>query len=156
MIYRKLYIPEYDWLTHIFYHVTCYWVDDIIDMLESIDCPEKELRESYENLMACKLNTGLTYSNYRLRESVMVISDTSSAKEFSNSLRHECRHLEDHISIAYGLSVGGEEVCYLAGFIGEELSDDMAMFICDCDCHEKDIKKQIYQQENNEKNDYKD
>ena len=132
MIYRELHIPKYDWLVHVYYHVTCYWVDEIMDCLEKIDCPDEKLKESYGNLTACKLNTGLTYSNYRLRESVMVISQTSSPKEFLNSIMHECRHLEDHIAIAYKMPVGGEEVAYLTGYIGGEISRDIQMFTCPC------------------------
>lgn len=61
MIYRELNIPKYNWLVHIFYHVTCYWTDEIMDCLKSIGCPPQKLKESYRNLEACKLNTGLTH-----------------------------------------------------------------------------------------------
>ena len=118
MIYRELNIPQYNWLVHVFYHVTCYWTDEIMDCLKNIGCPPQKLKESYRNLKACKLNTGLTYSNYYLRESVMVIGKTSSSDEFSDSMMHELRHLEDHIATAYKMPAGGEEIAYLAGYIG--------------------------------------
>ena len=141
MIYRELNIPKYNWLVHIFYHVTCYWTDEIMDYLKSIGCPPQKLKESYRNLEACKLNTGLTYSNYHLRESVMVIGKTSSEEEFSDSLMHELRHLEDHIAIVYKMPAGGEEIAYLAGYIGRKLSKDIQMFICSCDCHKHQKKR---------------
>lgn len=141
MIYRELYIPKYDWLVQIFYHVTCFWTDEIVDCLRNIGCPPDKLEEAYQNLTACKLNTGLTYSNYHFRESVMVIGKTSSSSEFSNSLLHESRHLEDHIATVFEMPLGGEEVAYLAGYIGQQLSKDMQMFICTCDCHKHQKKK---------------
>lgn len=142
MIYRELDIPKYRWRVHIFYHVTCYWTDEIIECLKNIGCPPQKLREAYHNMIACKLNTGLTYSNYHLMESVMVIGKTSSYDEFSDSLMHELRHLEDHIATVYEMRLGGEEIAYLAGCIGKKLSKDMQMFICSCDCH-KHQKKQL-------------
>lgn len=141
MIYRELHIPEYDWLVHIYYHVTCYWVDEIMDCLEGIGCPPDKLEESYRNLTACKLNTGLTYSNYRTQESVMVISRTSSPEEFSNSIMHECRHLIDHLATVYKMPQGGEEVAYLAGYIGGKLFKDIQIFICNCNCHKHQKEK---------------
>lgn len=41
---------------------------------------------------------------------------------------------------------GGEDIAYLAGDIGEELVEDVAMFICNCHCHENDIENIIHQQ----------
>ncbi len=41
---------------------------------------------------------------------------------------------------------GCEDIAYLAGDIGEELVEDVAMFICNCHCHENDIENIIHQQ----------
>lgn len=114
---------------HIFYRVTCYYTEEIIGLLKSIDCPKDKAREAYNNLVSCKLDTGVTYSNYKLRKSVMVISKTSSPEEFLNSLKHECRHLEDHIATAFKMPIGGEEVAYLAGYLGRMLYEDVQLFI---------------------------
>lgn len=138
MIKRDLYIKKYDWQVYIFYRVTCYYTDEIIGLLKSIGCPEYKAREAYDNLMSCKLDTGVTYSNFRLRKSVMVISKTSSPEEFSNSIKHECRHLEDHIATAFRMPLGGEEVAYLAGYLGAKLYKDMQLFICNCHRHQNE------------------
>lgn len=155
MITKDLYIPKYRWIVHIFYRVTCYYTADILSCLESIECPDDKLRAAYKNMISCHLDTGLTYSNYNLHESVMVIGKTSSYKEFANSLFHETRHLCDHIGIACNMEMGGEEIAYLTGYVGEKLASDIQMFICDCNCHENEIKKQIYQQQKTKRNDYK-
>lgn len=68
---------------------------------------------AYGNLKSGKLDTGLTYSNALRRESVVVISRTSSALEFLQSLTHELGHLSCHIAECYGIGLGGEEVRYI-------------------------------------------
>lgn len=93
MIRRDYHIKRYDWVIHVLYNVTCSRISDIIALLRRAGCPESKIREAYGNVGSCKLDVGLTYSNYRSRESVMVIGRTSSYREFSNSLFHECRRL---------------------------------------------------------------
>lgn len=141
MITRRIHIRKYDWVVHIFYAVTCYWTDIIMDTLESIDCPENILLESYHNLNACKLDTGLTYSNYGRRETVMVVGLTSSPSEFLNSFDHERKHLEAHIAKTFRINPWGEEIAYLSGDIAQMLTEDVQMFICDCNEHRQMITK---------------
>lgn len=143
MIAKDLYIREYDWNLRIYYAVTCYHTDEIMQDLFEIHCPERTMRKAYKNMSACQLNTGLTYSNPRLRESVIVIGMWSDASEFDNSFAHELRHFTDHVANAFGLESGGEEVAYLTGNIRRELYPINSMFLCDCTCHNKDVEKEI-------------
>lgn len=145
MIRRDYHIKRYDWVIHVLYNVTCSRTSDIIALLRRVGCPESKIREAYGNMGSCNLDVGLTYSSYRRRESVMVIGRTSSYGEFSNSLFHECRHLIDHMAIALNMDVGGEEIAYLSGYIGGKLAPDIQLFICDCNCHENEINRHIYQ-----------
>lgn len=138
MITRRLYIKKYDWKVKIFYSVTCYWTASILRALRSIGCPEEYLRTSYENLSSCQLDTGITYSNYERRRTVMVINKTSSPAEFLNSFDHERKHLEAHIAQAYGIDPWGEEIAYLSGEIARDLTPDVQDFICPCGCHHRD------------------
>lgn len=110
-----------------------------MNALESIECPERILQSSYKNLMSCKLDTGLTYSNYMMRETVMVVGMTSSPVEFLNSFDHERKHLEAHIAQAFRIDPWGEEIAYLSGDIAQMLCKDVQMFICDCDKHKQMI-----------------
>ncbi|MFR5374774.1 hypothetical protein INE86_03436 [Parabacteroides distasonis] len=152
MIRRDYHIKRYDWVIHVLYNVTCSRISDIIALLRRAGCPESKIREAYGNVGSCKLDVGLTYSNYRSRESVMVIGRTSSYREFSNSLFHECRHLTDHMAIALNMDVGGEEIAYLSGYIGGKLAPDIQLFICDCNCHKNEINRHIYQQKKRKEN----
>lgn len=77
------------------------------------------------------MNTGLTYSNPRYRESVMVIALTSSPEEFQNSFDHEKGHLVKHISQAFGIDPYGEEEQYLSGDIGQLMFPVAKQFLCE-------------------------
>ena len=142
MIRRDIHIDQYDWIVHVYLHVTCYRTKEIIRRLKGIGCPMDKLHEAYDNMMSCSLDTGLTYSNYERRESVMVIGPTSSYREFANSLLHETRHLTDHVCLAMGMEIGEDPIAYLAGYIGSALADEIRLFVCDC-CHEEERKRII-------------
>lgn len=66
MIRRDYHIKRYDWVIHVLYNVTCSRISDIIALLRRAGCPESKIREAYGNVGSCKLDVGLTYSNYRL------------------------------------------------------------------------------------------
>lgn len=94
---------------------------DIVDALEGIDCPEPIIDEAEELLRKNAENTGLTYTNRKLRATVLVIGEASSPEEFFNSLTHESRHLEAHIAQTLGLDPFGEKICYIAGEIAGKM-----------------------------------
>ena len=100
---NDVHIEKYDWHLRVFYAVTCYHVDEIMLSLKDIDCPELIQNRVQENLMRCDMDTGFTYSNKKLRSTVMVIGLHSSHAEFLNSFEHELRHLVDDIAETFGL-----------------------------------------------------
>ena len=76
MIIDKFYI--YDWKIIILYETTCDDIDFIIETLKDIRCPKYYINRALDNLEECKLNSGLTYSNMKLKSSVIIINKTSS------------------------------------------------------------------------------
>ena len=96
MIYDIFHI--YDWKITVLYEATCYDIDTIIEILKDIHCPDKYIKEALDNLEECKLNSGLTYSNLSLKNSVIVINKTSSFEQLINTIAHEYYHLICHIS----------------------------------------------------------
>ena len=88
----------YDWKITILYETTCDDIDFIIKTLRDIKCPIKYINKALDNLKECKLNSGLTYSNLRLKSSVIIINKTSSFSELINTIAHEYFHLICHIS----------------------------------------------------------
>lgn len=131
MITQEFYIPRYDWCVKSYYAVSTYWVDKILRDLMAIGCHGKELDTARGNLAAGDLDTGLTYSDMSGRNSVMVISLTSSPAQFLNSWLHEMRHLSRHIEWTWGISPYGEEAAYLAGEIGQRMFPVARKFICE-------------------------
>ena len=88
----------YDWNITILYKTTCDDIDFIIETLKEINCPKKYINRALDNLEECKLNSGLTYSNSKLKSSVIIITKTSSFAQLINTISHEYFHLICHIS----------------------------------------------------------
>ena len=86
-----------DWNVIILYETTCDDIDFIIRILKAINCPKYYIERALDNLEECKLNSGLTYSNIRLRSSVIIINKTSSFSQLINTIAHEYFHLICHI-----------------------------------------------------------
>ena len=93
-----------DYQVTIFYDVTCDDTDIIIEALKDIHCPRKHIIEAIDNLDSCNLNIGLTYSNLKLKSSIIVVSKTSSFAQLINTVAHEYYHLICHISKALGIT----------------------------------------------------
>lgn len=125
-------IQKYRWEARLYFAVTDYYIDDILESLALINCPENLMRRAEESMTSRRLDTGFTYSNKHLRRSVMVVGLTSSPAEFLDSFEHELRHLVDDIANADGLQLAGEDVAYLTGDTNRTLWPIIHDFICCC------------------------
>jgi hypothetical protein len=131
MIVQDFYIPEYDWEVRVYYAVDCYYTGRIMADLRRVGCRRADLMDAFRNMRSCNLNTGITYSNTRDRQTVMVIALTSSPGEFQNSWDHEKGHLCRHISKAFGIDPYGEEAQYLSGEVGQKMFPIAKRFLCE-------------------------
>ena len=104
----------YDWDILVLYECTCNDIDYIIETLIGIYCPKKYIDEAINNLETCNLNIGLTYSNIRLKSSVIVVGKTSSFSQLIDTIAHEYFHLISHISKALNIE-DEEELATLNG-----------------------------------------
>jgi len=104
----------YDWKVTILYETTCDDIDFIIETLRDINCPKYYIERALDNLEECKLNSGLTYSNLRLKSSVIIVNKTSSFEELINTIAHEYFHLLCHIDKVLGIEEE-EELANLNG-----------------------------------------
>lgn len=118
-----------NWDVICYYAVTHYEVEEIIESMRNAGATDKSLDRAYENLSSGNMNTGLCYSGNHC--SVLVISVTSSSKQFANSLFHEVHHLATQIAATVGYDLKGEEVCYLAGKIGENMYPIIRHYLCE-------------------------
>ena len=130
MIHRTINIGE--WEVDSFFCITQYDESVLQRALERIDAPISVIIRMREIAMDDEYNTGFTYSNKKQRRCVMVVGKSSSPSEFINTTMHEVRHVSDDIAIAENISLQGENVGYLQGFICEKLSDIIGRFICPC------------------------
>lgn len=97
---------------------------------------ERVLQSAYELMSMQKENTGLTYSNYNLSESLIVVGKTTSRAQFANTLFHECTHLCVNIAEARHIDHSSEEFAYLAGTIAQAFFEVAQYFMCECtSCH---------------------
>lgn len=136
MIRQKITLPDYDnWTIYAYYATTRYAVDEIMERLWEIGMDANNARQAFENLSRGNLNTGLCYSNYSMRKSVLVIALTSSPAEFINSWHHELEHLESHIGKVFNLDPTGEDIAYLSGELAMEMYPRIKHLICDCCRH---------------------
>lgn len=140
MIRQVFYIPQYKWTVTVYYAVTGYDVERIMRGLRQIGCGEGDLRRAYHNIASGAVDTGLTYSNAELRQTIMLIGRTTTAEQFQNSLDHEKGHLCRHISQAMHIDPYGEEAEYLAGYVGQRIFEVARMFPCDT-CRRKHLRR---------------
>lgn len=131
----RIYIPLYEWNVTAFFDATAENEAVIVDELKYIRCPEHTLARVEMNLRRDKLDTGFTYSNRILRESVMTVGRASSPREFLNSYAHELRHLVDDIAFSSYLPMRGEGVGYLSGELSWEYWAEIHDYLCCCRCH---------------------
>lgn len=140
MITQEIYIPKYRWTIHAYYAVTTYYVDEIMEHLWRIGIDGQTARKAYENLNKNDLDSGLCYSNYANRETIIVVAKTSSAEEFLNSMVHEASHACVHIASASYVDLKSEEYAYMVGYLCMEMYPKVKGLICDC-CRNKQKHK---------------
>lgn len=140
MIVQNIYLEDWDWHITVYYAVDTYYADEILYELESIGCSWSELVKAEDLLRSGQYNTGITYSNFKYRCSVVVIGLTTSAEEFQNTFDHEKGHLAMHISVALRIKTYGEEYQYLTGMIGQSMFKIAKKFLCD-HCRQNLVKE---------------
>lgn len=137
MIRQKIVLPKYDdWEVDAYFAVSTYYVDEIMEQLHDIGIDGKNAKTAWENISSEKLDTGLCYSNYKKRKTVLVVALTSSSAEFMNSLTHEIAHCAVHISIVLGVDYRSEEFAYLVGELSREMYPMVKHLLCEC-CRKK-------------------
>ncbi len=141
MVKQELHIRRYDWHVLMYFDYTCRFCDEVIDEMEEIGCGDANMEVAYGNLSSCEMNTGITFSDYGSRSSVVVISRTTSSKEFLKTYHHELGHLSKHIAKYHGIDLDGEEIEYLGQDVVDDTWEIAKLYLCDCDCCKNKINK---------------
>lgn len=124
-------LTKWDWRVRVFYVVDLIPIDFIIEELYGIGCSEKDVQSAIYVLDSGDDNRGITFSNDRKRESIIVIGETTCPAQFSNSFDHEKLHLTMHIARVDNIDPFGEELAYLAGEIGLQTFPIAKRFLCE-------------------------
>lgn len=104
MIVERLILREYNWAITILLECNCSDIPEVLEHLQSISCPKYLQEEAINNLASYKNNIGLTYSNFKLNRTIMVINHTNNNVELINTITHECYHFIQHISKANNIT----------------------------------------------------
>lgn len=129
---QVIHIPEYEWTAYVYYDTTQYNTDEILNKLYSLGCSEKGILRTRKQLLGGGYNNGFTYSNRSLKQSVVSLGRASEFAQFLNSFVHELQHLSTHIAQANGINLDGEEICYLSGWIAQEMYPILIHYLTRC------------------------
>lgn len=140
MIVQEIYLKDWDWSVTVYYAVTTYYTDEILDELEFSECSLSELIKAEDMLRHLDFNVGLTYSNYKKRHSVVVIGLTTCPEEFQNTFDHEKGHLAMHVCKYLDIDPFSEEYQYVTGEIGLQMFKVAKKFLCE-HCRSKLLNK---------------
>ena len=111
-----------DWIVTIIIATdTNYDYGDILQLLYNLGCSSSQAKEAYITLTDESYNIGFTYSNYFTKQSILFIGIQDSDIQLINTICHESRHLQQHISNLKGLDENSEDVCYLIGYIASKI-----------------------------------
>lgn len=111
MRYNTIRFENYDWNVYVLSDVTHDDTEEVLSWLDFIGSWNKRDGSIL----------GVTYSNLKNGETLIVIGRTDDASELMNTACHENMHAAMHITEALGLDAFGEAPCYIAGkLMGEE------------------------------------
>lgn len=130
MIIQDIHLDKYDWNVRVYYALDTYYIEDILEDLMYIGCSSEELFKVEDLFDYNYKNRGFTFTNSRIRSSIIIIGKTTSAEEFQNTFDHEKGHLAMHISQTLDIDVYGEEYQYLTGEIGKQMFKVAKLFLC--------------------------
>lgn len=132
MFVQIIRIPKYKWKMKVYYAVTSYWTEEIMEDLEHVGISPEHKKQAYDNMMSDQLNNGITYSSPEHKRTIMVIAKASSAQEYFNSFMHEFKHFEEQIGEACKIDQKSEDAAYLRGDVSGKMFKAMAPLLCDC------------------------
>lgn len=133
MIKQGFYIGNRDWWVMVYYDVQPHNLTEIEGVLLSNGCTREQAEETCRNIR--QVNTGFTMTDYNNRNSVILVSHTTSAEQMFDTIMHEIKHLTEHISNYYNLDPKEELAAYLQGEVGRQMWCAASMVLCPhCNC----------------------
>ena len=136
MITHVFHISQHDWLVKAYINSDASDADLILGELLSVGADMDTMRLAFRNLIGGMKNTGLTYTSAWNRTTILVVSESTSAEEFFNSLVHEISHAKTHICEYLGIDLLSEEASYFSGGLARDLFPHVKHLLCES-CRKK-------------------
>lgn len=131
MIIQDVYLSDYNWSVKVYYAVSSYYTEEILDELVKYKPTVKEYHDVMNVISDFRYNTGFTFTDYTQKQSLVIIGLTTSPSEFQHTFDHEKGHLATHIAQYYNIDPYGERFQYLTGDIGKHLFPVAKKFLCE-------------------------
>jgi hypothetical protein len=135
MIQQDIHIPKHNWDIRIYYEVTSVWGGLIVRDLIDAGIKGRDAKTALSVVKKSDLNTGLTFSNYEKRRSVVVVFNGSNGAQFFNSMIHEALHVQRHICEADGVDPYSEDAAYILGDMAGMMYPKIKGLLCGCSKH---------------------
>ena len=131
LLCQEFVLKGWHWHVRVLYVVDNIPIDFIIRELERIGCDELDIESAINVLDVDEDNRGITFSNDKTRDTVIVIGETSCPAQFAHSFDHEKLHLAMHIAKIDKIDPFSEELAYLVGEIGFQTFPVAKRFLCE-------------------------
>ena len=120
MIKQYIELGHDGWHVYVYYGVNKHNMNEVVQALQSLRCPSKNIFTA-TRIMSTGLNTGMTYSNSKLKTSLVCIGEADSEEQFLNTVVHESKHVLSHICWYYRIKEDSEQAAYLIGHIVQRM-----------------------------------
>lgn len=90
-------------------------LDEIGEWLDALGCDHDDIDDALSAIM--RKNTGFTYSNPKLKMSLVCIGNATDKAQWWDTLAHELDHVQTAICKHYGVELDSEESAYLTGYL---------------------------------------
>lgn len=114
MIIERLVIKEYDWAITILLDCEYLYTHEIIDHLQSIECPISIQRDFLKRIQFDQSNINLTYSNIELKRTIIIIGHINNNAKLIDNIAQECYHFIQQLAQANNI-VEEETLALLTG-----------------------------------------
>ena len=131
MIKQNVYLSDYNWNIKVYYAVSSYYTEEILNELIKYNPTVKEYDQVSTAMYNFEYNTGFTFTDYTNKQTLVIIGLTTSPSEFQHTFDHEKGHVAMHIAQYYNLNPYGEKYQYLTGDIGKLLFPVAKKFLCE-------------------------
>ena len=130
LIKQVFHIRNY-WEVIVFYNVDYNLFYDIEELL--LDCGASiEDIEGLYYMMRYNNALAVTFSNTKLKVSIVLFNEHKTKQSYINSIVHEAEHVKQAVLRTYNVDDRGEDAAYTIGFIVGQMYRGFYFLMCNC------------------------